>query len=375
MSKNSVAILLPCLETGGTEVATLETALAFINAGFEVSVIVYFAEVDSLMLNNFKLAGIEVQLLGLSRNHSFMSMIIFAITLSRALRAGHRIIWVQYMTPTIVPLLIGKFFTKNLVASLHFTSNQFSNFGLRRLHFFSRYWCSRIICVSNTIAAGVFGLECSQLHNYSRVRIIPNSINFKAINSTLPFNWHEECHWNASTLVLGFVGRLAHVKGVDTLLEAISKLNRSIDVRLVIVGDGPDKDKLVELTQNLGISNHVYFYGRMPPNQVYSAIKGFDIAIIPSRDEGFGLVALEAMALGTPVIASRIGALTEVVIDNVTGLLYTAEDSKDLADKITILRNNQILMQGLRENSIKHAEIKYNRPAFQINITKLIDEL
>ena len=375
MLSKKVAILLPCLLTGGTEVASYEAARAFSNLGFTVTVIVYFDEVDLVMLEKFQAADINVQLLHQVRQNNLLALAKLAQILIKALWTRYDLVWVQYMTPTVLPLLIGKIFSKKMVACIHFSANHFSSSGISRVRWLSRYWCANIICVSKTTALGFFGDHTKQGTITGRVSVIPNAFNMTKTLDVLPRNWRQEQGWESTALIIGYVGRLAHVKGVDILLQAMAKLNKDIDCKLIIVGDGSEKEELISLAKNLDIYHLVYFAGRISHDQVLQAIKGFDIAIVPSRDEGFGLSALEAMSVGIPVIASRVGALSEVVIDTVTGLLYKSENPIDLTNKITSLLNDSEQRKKLGGSGMVHAKNCYSRSNFQDNIAKLLSRI
>ena len=375
MLSKKVAILLPCLLTGGTEVASYEAARAFSNLGFTVTVIVYFDEVDSVMLEKFQAADINVQLLHQVRQNNLLALAKLARVLIKALWTRYDLVWIQYMTPTVLPLLIGKIFSKKIVACIHFSANHFSSSGISRVRWLSRYWCANIICVSKTTALGFFGDYKKQGTITGRVSVIPNAFNMTKTLDVLPRNWRQEQGWESTALIIGYVGRLAHVKGVDILLQAMAKLNKDIDCKLIIVGDGSEKEELISLAKNLDIYHLVYFAGRISHDQVLQAIKGFDIAIVPSRDEGFGLSALEAMSVGIPVIASKVGALSEVVIDTVTGLLYKSEDPTDLTNKITSLLNDSEQRKKLGSSGMVHAKNCYSRSNFQANIAKLLNRI
>ena len=375
MLPKRVAILLPCLLTGGTEVASYETALAFSNLGYTVTVIVYFDEVDLVMIDKFRSAGINVQCLDQVRQNNLLALVRLAQALIKTLWTRYDLVWVQYMTPTVLPLLIGKIFSKKMVACIHFSANHFSSSGVSRVRWLSRYWLANIICVSKTTALGFFGDYKNRDTITSRVSVIPNALNMIKNLDTLPRQWQQEQGWSSATLIIGYVGRLARIKGVDILLQAIAKLNQNINCKLVIVGDGSEKEELISLAKDLDICHLVYFAGRISHDEVIQTMKGFDIAVVPSRDEGFGLSALEAMSSGIPVIASRVGALSEVVVDTVTGLLYKVEDSTELANKITLLLEDSDQRKRLGDAGIVHVKNSYDRPVFQSNIANLLNQI
>jgi len=129
-----------------------------------------------------------------------------------------------------------------------------------------------------------------------------------------------------------FVGRLSPEKGVATLLAAWQRLGNSIPLR--VVGDGPLQAELEGYARQHGLSD-VFFHGRLNPEQTLAAMKGSRFLVVPSEwYETFGRVAVEAFACGVPVIASRLGAMQEIVEDGRTGLHFTPGDPDHLAAKV-----------------------------------------
>lgn len=140
-------------------------------------------------------------------------------------------------------------------------------------------------------------------------------------------------------LHLAFVGRLDRQKGFDVLLSALGKVQR--EVRLTCIGAPVLNDS--RITADIGALRHqVDFLGWQPPNRVHQHIADSDLVVVPSRWEGFGLVAAEALQSGTPVIASRCGGLTEVIADGVTGRLVPPDDPQALAEAIEQLDDKDL---------------------------------
>jgi glycosyltransferase involved in cell wall biosynthesis len=130
-----------------------------------------------------------------------------------------------------------------------------------------------------------------------------------------------------------FAGRLAAEKGILTVLDAWRRVG---PVPLKIVGDGPLTPDVRRAIAAMGLAPGVELIGHVAPEAVIDALRGARVAIFPSQwYETFGRVAAEAFACGVPVIASRTGAVAEVVADGVTGLHFTPGDPEDLAAKVT----------------------------------------
>jgi D-inositol-3-phosphate glycosyltransferase len=141
-----------------------------------------------------------------------------------------------------------------------------------------------------------------------------------------------------------YVGRIAPIKGLATLLEAVARLaSRGRQVRLLVIGG--DSDDAVdghqayvrELTCRLGLCDAVDFLGPQPQPALRDYYVAADLVVMPSFYESFGMVAMEAMACGTPVVATRVGGLATTVRDGVTGFLVPEGDAVALAERIDAL--------------------------------------
>lgn len=135
------------------------------------------------------------------------------------------------------------------------------------------------------------------------------------------------------------VGRLSPEKGVDVLIAALAIARRTgLDVRAEIIGTGPELDRLRRARAAAGLDEVVEFVPPVPRAELIRRLGTAHAVVVPSRREGLGLVAVDALALGRPVIASRVGGLVEVVGPG-DGLLVTAGDPAALAEALTKLRS------------------------------------
>ena len=156
------------------------------------------------------------------------------------------------------------------------------------------------------------------------VEIIPNGVDparFAPRSSSR--DWEE--------LRLGFAGRLARQKGVDALLQALARLPRERDIRLEIVGDGPERPALEAQAHALGLGGRVFFQGWLPSDRMPAFYQRIDVLALPSRDEGMPNVVLEAMAAGLPIVATRVAGTEELVLAGRTGWLTRPGDPEALA--------------------------------------------
>lgn len=131
------------------------------------------------------------------------------------------------------------------------------------------------------------------------------------------------------------VGRLVRNKGFDLLVANWHRLPQGLAARLVIVGDGPERPELERLRSASPCADQIDLVGAKPRTEVAGLMRGAQAFVLASQHEALGLVLLEAMAAGAPVIASRVGGVPEVVDDGVTGLLFESGDADGLLAGLT----------------------------------------
>lgn len=158
------------------------------------------------------------------------------------------------------------------------------------------------------------------------------------------------------------IGRLTKLKKIDLLLKALALLKhqRNQEIPLIIGGDGEERPNLMKLTQELGLDKQVRFTGRLLETEVHEYLGKAKVVVFPTTNEPFGLVPLEAMACGTPVIASDSGGPKETVLDGKTGFHFEADDELDLAHRIQILVENDNLLKEMSIASRRHVEQNFS---------------
>jgi glycogen(starch) synthase len=157
------------------------------------------------------------------------------------------------------------------------------------------------------------------------------------------------------------LGRLVPEKGFDLALQAFAAVLKEVpDAVLRIAGDGPEREKLWNQGSELGLPKSVEFLGSVPPDEALHLIDQSTIVVVPSRIEGFGLVALEAAVMARPVVAARVGGLPEIVIHEETGLLVDEGDDAALAEAIVFLLNNPQTAGRMGQAARGRAEIEFS---------------
>jgi len=197
----------------------------------------------------------------------------------------------------------------------------------------------RVIALTNIEALNLrrLGVEAD------RIRVIPNGVDLKEFEDV------PKRREPGDEFALLFVGRCyPRQKGLEHLISALRLLLAKWKIHLTIAGeDWGGTETLRALAKALGVEKHITFTGALPRRDVINAYASADAFVLPSLFEPFGIVLLEAMAAGLPVIASRVGGIAEVVSDGKTGLLVQTGDSQSLANAVASLISDADLRRRL----------------------------
>jgi len=252
-----------------------------------------------------------------------------------------------------------------LVASVHATEFGRNN-GLHNdeqryigeVEWLLTYEAWRVICNSRYMREeieGVFNLPPD------KISIIPNGIRPEAFQVAAPDPAVRQRFAGPGEKILFFIGRLVREKGVQVLLGALPQIReRFPDVRVIIAGQGPYGEELHRLSVHLGLDRQVTFAGYIDEetrNQLYAQA---DLAIFPSLYEPFGLVALEAMAAGTPVVVGDSGGFAETVEHGVNGVRVPAENASALAEQVCTLLGDPELGRRLARRALQDVSDNYS---------------
>jgi D-inositol-3-phosphate glycosyltransferase len=215
----------------------------------------------------------------------------------------------------------------------------------------------------------------------SRIQVVPCGVNLDLFRPEPREDARRYTGVPTDRFLLTFVGRLERRKGIDTLLEAMGKLlaeQPDLPLHAIIVGGQPkgegaqaemsaqeaaEHHRHKEILNRLGIAERVTFTGGLPQHLLYHYYSAGDVTIIPSYYEPFGMTALEALACGSSVIASRVGGLKTTVVDGEVGLQFEPRNVKDLADKITRLIEHPDTNAHLQQNARPYVERTYSWPS------------
>lgn len=220
------------------------------------------------------------------------------------------------------------------------------------------YESSEVIVNSNYMKSELqrlFGLP------YEKINVVPNGVNLSLFNNVeRDYNFRRKYAMDNEKIIL-FMGRLVYEKGIQHLISAMPKILEGYkDSKLVICGKGGMLDELKQQVDAMGISNKVYFAGYMGGKDVQKMYKAADIAVFPSTYEPFGIVALEGMLSGTPVVVSDVGGLNEIVQHGENGMKSYAGNPNSLADSIVSLLYDPALCMKVAKNAKAKVRAEYN---------------
>lgn len=242
---------------------------------------------------------------------------------------------------------------------------------LRRL---ALRWANVVLAPSHDTANHV----AEQGVQRERIRVLPWALDpeFEAIPANAPPG--KLPHGYPEGRVILTVGRWVakeRYKGMDTLITALPRLlTRWPELQLLAVGDGDDRAWLQDLAEQNGVNLHVHFLSGLSFAELSACYEACEMFALPSRAEGFGLVYLEAMARGKPVIGGAHGGAPEVIEDGVTGFLVPHGDAAQLATSIETLLSDPALAQKMGGRGRQRVEREFRFSVFAKSLKKILRE-
>ncbi len=225
-------------------------------------------------------------------------------------------------------------------------------------------------------SAAVKNRFCGRKSWNDKVRVIHNSVDTEkfTIRADLRRKFRNGYGIQDNELLIGVVGRLVDFKGHRYFVDAASMLSEKNDnVRFVIVGDGPLRYDIEQRSKRLVGNNKLIFTGEVL--NVEEAINGLDIHVLPSIEEHFGRVVIEAMACGVPVVATNAGGVPEIIEDGVNGILVPPKDSAEIADAVQRLIDDRGKRESLCEAGRITVRERFTQEVHAKNILNLYKEL
>jgi N-acetyl-alpha-D-glucosaminyl L-malate synthase BshA len=209
----------------------------------------------------------------------------------------------------------------------------------------------------------------------NEIQVIPNFIELEKnlYDPTIPCQ--RSVMANENERIITHISNFRKVKRIPDIIKIFYKIQKEIPAKLMMVGDGPEKEKAEKMCRKFGIQDKVIFFGNS--NEIDRILCLTDLFLLPSETESFGLAALEAMACGVPVISSNSGGLPEVNSDGVSGYLSDVGDLNEMAkNALKILKDDKVL-EEFKKNALHVAEqfdIKNILPIYEALYLKAINK-
>lgn len=371
-----VLVAIPCLMLGGTEYQTLNLVKALAENGYTVTVLCYF-EYDMTMVKYMEDAGADVILMTESavRPKKFLKlfMALFSGFRKALKKVKPDVVHVQYMAPGSLTILLFKLLgVKIVIATAHTPGHIYKRKWIPQL--IAKYLTESFLCVSKSSEESFFDEEAQE---FSKESFSEGRKHFTIYNCVeIDQNNVHVANENSDIFTIGIVSRLSYEKGVDIMISAMPMILKNYpNIKLLVVGDGAEKERLYDLVMKLEVSDVITWAGLQPKDELAGYYAQMDLVAVPSRFEGFGLTAIEAMSYEIPVIASNIDGLREVIEDSISGILVKNESSEAYAKEIIGLIKDPVRMKTLGKNSRVRVLENFSFKIYEKSISNMYSSL
>lgn len=185
------------------------------------------------------------------------------------------------------------------------------------------------------------------------IQVVPNFINIEKHDRSSFTDCQRDIMADSDEFIITHVSNFRKVKRIEDVVKVFNNIQKVIPAKLMMVGEGPEKEPAEELSHKLGIEDKVIFFGNS--DEVHKILCFTDLFLLPSEKESFGLAALEAMACGVPVISTNTGGLPEVNIDGKSGYLSDVGDIDHMTKNAMAILQNVETHQNFKKNALATA--------------------
>jgi D-inositol-3-phosphate glycosyltransferase len=205
----------------------------------------------------------------------------------------------------------------------------------------------RLVAECDWLLAGTEREKCDLIDLYGapphRIGVVPCGVDRDQFHPSSRRESRERLGLNGGARVILYVGRFDPIKGVDRLLAAAHRLQQDMRLHVLLVGGGgentPEDEALRSICRELSLEDCVTFVGRRDHHELADHYRAADVLVLPSHYESFGLVVLEALACGTPVVAMRVGVVEDVIHNGLNGWIVADNSSENLAEGVRQVLN------------------------------------
>ncbi|MCD4783274.1 MAG: glycosyltransferase family 4 protein [Candidatus Eremiobacteraeota bacterium] len=352
---------------GGGEVLTLDLASSLLKNGVDITL---GCNRGSILSKKAEEAGIPIIVFPM-RNEIDIFAVIYMVNLIH--RDNFDVIHCHTMRDHVLGALAGKYSGKSLVVRtqhIHFPENP--SFMAKLAY---TKWTDKIICNSEYTKKS---LEKSGIDS-CLLEVVYNGIDFEKFKCHAQHSQKESIYsefgLTRGDIIIGSVGSLFKTKGHEYLLKAFpGVLEKYPDSKLIVVGDGPERANLELISANLGIKEHVVFAGFR--EDVPEIIGIFDVMVVPSVwEEPFGLVNIEAMYSGVPLVATDVGGIPEIVKNDYSGVLVKPKSEEAIKQAVFQIIGNKEYRNKIKKNAKNEILLKFSIENTSKNMINIYQDL
>lgn len=351
--RNKILFLLPYFNIAGTEIHAIELANA-LKDRFEIKIVAPYGRGVEL-LPRYDISYSELPLLSLLNHRKYL----------RILREI-----ILYFKPEIIHVhgaheltyLVKRSFPSTpVIFTCHGYNSDYPLLDYKLSAFFNNKYSDKVITVSDYERKNLLKAGLSE----NKLVVIYNGIQESKKRKNLPIK--------IDGFILGTCARLTKKKGINYLIEAFQRVREKYkDIHLFIIGDGEERKNLEKLVSQNN-KNYVHFLGNIP--EATSYFSNFHIFVLPSLNESFGIVILEAMSQRIPVIATKVGGIPEIIRDKETGILVAPKDTKVLVEAIIELLENEELRNKIGERGYINYKEKFTLEKMAEKTSKIYEDI
>lgn len=207
-------------------------------------------------------------------------------------------------------------------------------------------YAHKIICINSEL------YESLKIGYGNKVEHIPLGVDINKFKPRNNDNIRKNFGIGEEKVIL-FVGRLVKLKGIELLLKALSQVNTNKNFKVFIVGDGPERKNLLDMSNTLNLKDKVVFTGELREDELFNMYSLSDLFVLPSLTEGRPMVIYEAMASECVIIATNVGGIPEQIKSDYNGFLVKSGNINELTEKIEYVLENEEIMEKMKKNSRK----------------------
>lgn len=363
-------IAIVCYPTfGGSGVVATELGIALANSGHEVHFVTYKQPVRLELLNN-KIFFHEVHV----PEYALFQYQPYELALSSKLVDTVRlhkidVLHVHYAIPHAYAGYMAKKMLQEegifipMITTLHGT-----DITLVGKHPFYKPAVTFSINKSDIVTSVSANLKEATLNLFNienTIEVIPNFIDTSKYRNTYT-DCQRSLMANEDEKIITHISNFRKVKRIPDVIKIFNKIQKKLPAKLIMVGEGPEKEKAESLCEELGIADRVVFLGNS--NEIDKILCFSDLFLLPSESESFGLAALEAMINRVPVISSNTGGIPEVNIEGVTGYLSDVGDVDGMAKNAIKILEDDAVLEVFKKNAVENAhrfDIKRILPIYE----------